>query len=48
MKIMKFYAAFAVNLCAKSIQALVSNLRVLDSIQQIQNSDTRSDLRFYK
>jgi len=55
MKIMKLYAGFVMNLCAKSIQALVSNLKVLVSIQQI-NSATRSlqgannlcsDLRFY-
>ena len=48
MKIMKSYAAFAENLCAKSIQALVSNLRVQGSIQQTSNCDTPSDLRFYK
>jgi hypothetical protein len=37
MRIMKSNVAYAMNLCAKSIQALVSNLKVLGSIQQISN-----------
>ena len=40
MKNMKSSVVYAMNLCVKSIQALVSNLRVLDSIQQIQNRNT--------
>ena len=48
MKIMKSNVGYAMNLCVKSIQALVSNLRVQGSIQQTSNCDTRSDLRFCK
>ena len=48
MKIMKSYAAFVMNKCAKSIQALASNLKVLGSIRRTSNCDTLSDLQFYK
>jgi hypothetical protein len=41
MKIMKLYVGSAMNLCAKSIQALGSNLRAQDSIQRINKSPRR-------
>jgi hypothetical protein len=43
MRIMKSSVVYAMNLCAKSIQALASSLRVQGSIQQISNLSTPVD-----